>query len=59
MRDDTIVDGSGNVGNLSKAAGAFAIHTSLVDAYPRESSCAACIWQGNIGTTIVVANGSR
>ena len=48
------VDWSGNCGNLSTAAGAFAIHAGLVDAsrIPQNGTCVVRIWQANIGKTI-------
>lgn len=53
--DKAFVDWSGNCGNLSTAAGAFAIHAGLVDAarIPRNGTCAVRIWQANIGKTII------
>lgn len=53
--DKPFVDWSGNCGNLSTAAGAFAIHAGLVDAarIPRNGSCVVRIWQANIGKTII------
>ena len=49
------VDWSGNCGNLSTAAGAFAIHAGLVDAsrIPENGTCVVRIWQANIGKTII------
>ncbi|MFC4623540.1 2-methylaconitate cis-trans isomerase PrpF [Comamonas nitrativorans] len=49
------VDWSGNCGNLSTAAGAFAIHAGLVDAsrIPDNGTCVVRIWQANIGKTII------
>ncbi len=49
------VDWSGNCGNLSTAAGAFAIHAGLVDPsrIPRNGTCVVRIWQANIGKTII------
>ena len=61
--DKDFVDWSGNCGNLSTAAGAFAIHAGLVDAgrIPESGTCVVRIWQANIGKTIIahvpVANG--
>ena len=59
--DKDFVDWSGNCGNLSTSAGAFAIHAGFVDAVPRDGICTVRIWQANIGKTIVahvpVANG--
>jgi len=53
--DKAFVDWSGNCGNLSTAAGAFAIHAGLVEPsrIPRNGSCVVRIWQANIGKTIV------
>ena len=53
--DKAFVDWSGNCGNLSTAAGAFAIHAGFVDAarVPRNGTCTVRIWQANIGKTIV------
>ena len=53
--DKDFVDWSGNCGNLSTAAGAFAIHAGLVDAnrIPAHGTCAVRIWQANIGKTII------
>ena len=47
------VDWSGNCGNLSTAAGAFAIHAGYVDAVriPQNGVCIVRIWQANIGKT--------
>ena len=62
--DKPFVDWSGNCGNLSTGAGAFAIHAGLVDParIPRDGTCTVRIWQANIGKTIVahvpVANGA-
>ena len=49
------VDWSGNCGNLSTAAGAFAIHAGYVDAarVPRNGICTVRIWQANIRKTII------
>lgn len=61
--DQAFVDWSGNCGNLSTAAGAFAIHAGLIDParVPENGTCAVRIWQANIGKTIIanvpVANG--
>lgn len=46
------VDWSGNCGNLSTAAGAFAIHAGYVPVGP-DGVRAVRIWQANIGKTIV------
>ncbi|HMN35185.1 MAG TPA: 2-methylaconitate cis-trans isomerase PrpF, partial [Chiayiivirga sp.] len=53
--DADVVDWSGNCGNLSTAAGAFAIHAGYVDAakIPQDGTCKVRIWQANIGKTIV------
>ena len=57
------VDWSGNCGNLSTAAGAFALHAGYVDAarVPDNGMCVVRIWQANIGKTILahvpVSNG--
>ena len=61
--DTAFVDWSGNCGNLSTAAGAFAIHAGLVDParIPENGVCVVRIWQANIGKTIIahvpVSNG--
>ena len=61
--DQAFVDWSGNCGNLSTAAGAFAIHAGLVDAarIPDNGICVVRIWQANIHKTIIahvpVSNG--
>ncbi len=58
--DTDFVDWSGNCGNLSTGAGAFAIHAGYVDAGP-DGVRTVRIWQANIGKTIIahvpVANG--
>ncbi len=53
--DKDLVDWSGNCGNLSTAAGAFALHAGLVDAsrIPENGTCVVRIWQANIGKTII------
>lgn len=52
--DSGIVDWSSNCGNLSTAAGAFAIHAGYVDpASAVDGVCTIRIWQANIGKTIV------
>ena len=53
--DQAFVDWSGNCGNLSTAAGAFALHAGLVDAarIPHNGVCSVRIWQANIGKTII------
>ncbi|RRV27580.1 2-methylaconitate cis-trans isomerase PrpF [Pseudomonas sp. o96-267] len=61
--DKAFVDWSGNCGNLSTAAGAFAIHAGLVDPArtPENGTCVVRIWQANIHKTIIahvpVSNG--
>ncbi|UJJ31390.1 2-methylaconitate cis-trans isomerase PrpF [Halopseudomonas maritima] len=53
--DSAFVDWSGNCGNLSTAAGAFAIHAGLVDParIPDNGTCVVRIWQANIGKSII------
>ncbi|MGB5103588.1 MAG: 2-methylaconitate cis-trans isomerase PrpF [Steroidobacteraceae bacterium] len=53
--DKAFVDWSGNCGNLSTAAGAFAIHAGLVDParVPRDGTCVVRIWQANIRKSII------
>ena len=53
--DSAFVDWSGNCGNLSTAAGAFAIHAGLVEAsrIPENGICEVRIWQANINKTII------
>lgn len=53
--DKAFVDWSGNCGNLSTAAGAFAIHAGLVDPsrIPENGVCVVRIWQANIKKTII------
>ena len=53
--DKAFVDWSGNCGNLSTAAGAFAIHAGLMDParVPRNGTCVVRIWQANIRKTII------
>jgi len=53
--DKAFVDWSGNCGNLSTAAGAFAIHAGLVDPsrIPQDGTCIVRIWQANIRKTII------
>ena len=53
--DKAFVDWSGNCGNLSTAAGAFAIHAGLVDPsrIPGNGVCVVRIWQANIHKTII------
>lgn len=52
---DSLVDWSGNCGNLSSAVGPFAIAQGLVDParVPRDGLCTVRIWQANIGKTIL------
>lgn len=53
--DKALVDWSGNCGNLSTAAGAFAIHAGYVaaDRIPENGHCTVRIWQANIQKTIL------
>ncbi len=53
--DSDFVDWSGNCGNLSTAAGAFAIHAGLIDPdrIPTDGICTVRIWQANIGKSII------
>ncbi|MGI2260626.1 2-methylaconitate cis-trans isomerase PrpF [Shewanella sp. GXUN23E] len=53
--DSAFVDWSGNCGNLSTAAGAFAIHAGLIDPsrVPHNGICEVRIWQANIHKTII------
>ena len=53
--DKAFVDWSGNCGNLSTAAGAFAIHAGLIDParVPQDGVCVVRIWQANIQKTII------
>jgi len=52
--DSDFVDWSGNCGNLSTAAGAFAIHAGHVDpASAIDGICTVRLWQANIGKTII------
>lgn len=53
--DSAFVDWSGNCGNLSTAAGAFAIHAGLIDPglVPENGLCTVRIWQENIGKSII------
>ncbi|MBU0900475.1 MULTISPECIES: 2-methylaconitate cis-trans isomerase PrpF [Pseudomonas] len=61
--DKAFVDWSGNCGNLSTGAGAFALHAGLVDPsrIPQNGMCEVRIWQANIQKTIIahvpVSNG--
>jgi probable AcnD-accessory protein PrpF len=56
--DKAFVDWSGNCGNLSTAAGSFAIHAGLVDPAripqgPEGGTAVVRIWQANIQKTII------
>ncbi|MDO8330235.1 MAG: 2-methylaconitate cis-trans isomerase PrpF [Fluviicoccus sp.] len=53
--DKAFVDWSGNCGNLSTAAGAFAIHAGLIDTsrVTDNGVCVVRIWQANIKKTII------
>jgi 2-methylaconitate isomerase len=53
--DKAFVDWSGNCGNLSTAAGAFAIHAGLMEPsrVPQDGNCVVRIWQANIRKTII------
>ncbi|MDX5372419.1 MAG: 2-methylaconitate cis-trans isomerase PrpF [Pseudomonadaceae bacterium] len=53
--DKAFVDWSGNCGNLSTAAGAFALYAGLVDPMriPDNGVCVVRIWQANIQKTII------
>ena len=53
--DKDFVDWSGNCGNLSTAAGAFAIHAGYLHParIPHNGVCTVRIWQANIGKTIL------
>ena len=53
--DKPFVDWSGNCGNLSTAAGAFAIHAGLVDParIPENGVAVVRVWQANIQKTII------
>jgi hypothetical protein len=53
--DKAFVDWSGNCGNLSAAAGPFAISNSLIDPLlvPRNGVATVRIWQANIAKTII------
>jgi len=61
--DTDFVDWSGNCGNLSTGAGAFALHAGYVDParVPENGTCVVRIWQANINKTIIahvpVSNG--
>lgn len=53
--DKDFVDWSGNCGNLSTAAGAFAIHAGFIPAerLAADGMCTVRIWQANIRKTIL------
>lgn len=53
--DKDFVDWSGNCGNLSTAAGAFAVHAGYIDAarLAQDGVCTVRIWQANISKTII------
>ena len=53
--DAPFVDWSGNCGNLSTAAGAFALHAGFVDParIPDDGVCVVRIWQANTAKTII------
>ena len=53
--DKDFVDWSGNCGNLSTGAGAFAIHAGYIDParLAQDGPCTVRIWQANIGKTII------
>ena len=53
--DKAFVDWSGNCGNLSTAAGSFALQAGLVDPsrIPGNGTCVVRIWQANIQKTII------
>jgi probable AcnD-accessory protein PrpF len=61
--DKDFVDWSGNCGNLSTGAGAFAIHAGYIDSarLVEDGVCTVRIWQANISKTIIahvpVSNG--
>jgi len=61
--DKDFVDWSGNCGNLSTGAGAFAIHAGYIDSarLAEDGVCTVRIWQANINKTIIahvpVSNG--
>ncbi|UJL46365.1 2-methylaconitate cis-trans isomerase PrpF [Virgibacillus sp. NKC19-16] len=48
----SLIDWSGNCGNLTSAVGPFAIHRGLVEA-PKNGMATVNIWQGNIGKKII------
>lgn len=53
--EEDFIDWSGNCGNLTTAAGAFAIHAGYVDPARAgaDGICTVRIWQANIGKTIL------
>ena len=53
--DKDFVDWSGNCGNLSTGAGAFAIHAGYIDParLAQDGVCTVRIWQANISKTII------
>ena len=53
--EEDFIDWSGNCGNLSTAAGAFALHAGYVDPARADDKgiCTVRIWQANIGKTIL------
>ncbi|HPQ95973.1 MAG: 2-methylaconitate cis-trans isomerase PrpF [Thiothrix sp.] len=53
--DKDFVDWSGNCGNLSTAAGAFAIHAGFVPAerLVQDGLCTVRVWQANINKSII------
>ncbi len=53
--DCPLIDWSGNCGNLTAAAGAYAIHAGLIDnlRIPEHGLCTVRIWQANINKTIL------
>lgn len=52
--DRPFVDWSGNCGNLTAAAGAFAVRHRLVDNIPANGLCRVRIHQANTGQTLIV-----
>lgn len=62
--DQPCIDWSGNCGNLSAAAGSFAITNGLIDAsrIPANGTATVRIWQSNIAKTIIahvpISNGA-
>lgn len=50
--DQSMIDWSGNCGNLSAAVGPFAIHRGLIRA-PESGPAVVRIWQANIGKRII------